>query len=247
LLEQADHALRGLQAGASVKAIHEARKAAKRARAAIALCRDGLGPVATNQVGGSFRDAARAIGPVRDSDVLRAKLVAMGLPPDPVPEPEREEPTRLAIAGFEHARMLVEALDLGGVTQPALLRGLTRSYRKVRKTMDDAEESRDAEALHEWRKATKAFLYHLQLVQPLEPALLTPPARLVDILQEIQGEHHDLAVLMGLVQPDPAMRVRMATRSSRLEERALALGGWLFGADAAAFGRWIEGLGGSDP
>lgn len=246
LLEQADHALAVLASGPTVKGVHEARKACKRARATVALIEDGIGALAARRVQVAFRDAARAIGPVRDADVARATLKKLGLP-EPEEPPDREERGRMAVEGLQHARLLVAALDCSGVDRAVLTRGVARTWAETRATWRTARRDPTGEHVHEWRKSTKRLLYHLQLVQPLDPTWLEPLVKLVDQLQEQQGDHHDLAVLAGLVGDDPVTLLKLATRSSWYEQRTLALAGWLFAGRGEDFGAWLEGLGGAPP
>lgn len=246
LLEQVDHALRALEPGPSVKAVHEARKACKRARATVALIEDGIGPLAARRVQVAFRDAARVIGPIRDHDVARANLKRLGLP-EPEEPADREERGRMAIEGLQHARRLVDALDTGGVDRAVLTRGLARTWGETRATFRTARRDPTGEHLHEWRKHTKRLLYHLQLVEPQDPAWLSPLVAVVDQLQEQLGEHHDLAVLAGLLDADPVAQLRLSTRSAWYEQRTLSLASWLLAGREDAFARWLDGLGAAPP
>lgn len=239
LLEQLDLALRVLENGPTTKGVHEARKACKRARAVVRLIRDGVGDDAARQVEAAVRDAARTIGPVRDADVSRVTLQKLGRPAD-FPVPDRDARGQAAVRGLAQARRLVEGLDTQRVDHPVLVRALARSWGKARTTYREASTEPTPERMHEWRKASKYLLFHLQLLQSVDPAGLMPLTRLLDDLQEQLGDHHDLAVLSTLVPDDPVLRVGLSTRSAALEARTMALGSWLLAGRADGFAAWIE-------
>jgi len=242
LREQADLALRVLSGGPTPKGVHEARKACKRARAVLRLVREGVGDDAARQVEAAFRDAARAIGPVRDADVSRATLARLGRAGG-VDVADREARGEAAVRGLEQARRLVDALDTKRVDQPVLVRALATSWGRARAAYRDACTEPTAERMHEWRKESKYLLFHLQLLQSVDPRWFLPLTRMLDDLQEQLGDHHDLSVLRQLVADDPVLSVGCSTRSAALEARTLALGSWLLAGRADGFGAWVEGLG----
>lgn len=242
VLEQVDLALGALADGPTPKGVHEARKACKRARAVIRLLREGVGAEAARQVEVSFRDAARIIGPVRDADVTRATLSKLGRPAL-VEVPDRLERGKATVEALKRARRLVEALDTRRIDQPLLVRALARSWGMARATYRDACHRPDAHLMHEWRKASKYLLFHLQLLQSVDPRWLVPLTRMLDDLQEQLGDHHDIAVLRELVSDDPVLCMNLSTSSSALETKTLALGSWLLAGHADGFGAWVEGLG----
>jgi CHAD domain-containing protein len=242
LLEQADLALAGLQSGASKKAVHEARKACKRSRAAVALVSRGLGRRQSRETDRAFRDAARHIGPVRDADVMREHMTSLGGTSAEVEvRSDRDLLGQRAVSALLVARRVVERLDLSNVDLHVAVDGLVRSATSARARLRDVRRDRSAEAFHEWRKVVKRHGYHLELMGPVAPDILGAVLTGLDVLQEQLGNHHDLAVLAEQgTELTPAVRAEMAQRVERLEREALALGAWWFAARPAVMRRFLE-------
>jgi CHAD domain-containing protein len=239
LLEQIRVARASLAAVATPTAIHETRKACKRARAALDLLKEGLGAEAIEPLRTILRDAARTIGPVRDADVLGALVTKMELHVA-VDEPV-DRAARLAAAAdaLAQAEELALALDTTELQPPLLLSGLTRAWAKARKAHQKARRSRDPGAVHEWRKATKRLLHQIELLDHVAPAL-DGLRKLVDDLQHQLGDHHDLSVLHNVAGGDePASQV-LEGKAADLEDRALAAGDLMFAAKRKTFDRWLR-------
>lgn len=253
LLEQIQHARDGLLThGASEAAVHEARKACKRGRAVVALVRSALHADDRRRLDQAFRDAARLIGPVRDADVMARTLASLGGPDDRPPEEEpppaegldREQRGEQTVRALDHARALVSSQNLSSVTLETLRAGLLSSWRAARRAWDHADVDHHPEAFHEWRKTVKRLLYHVQLLTPLESTVLGALASQLDLLQESLGDHHDLHVLATSRRTtDPATREALRERAARLEERTLALGGWVLSAPSRQLQRWLSLIG----
>lgn len=245
LLEQIAHARHGLLTqGASESAVHEARKACKRSRATLALVKGSLRTSDHRRLDTSLRDAARLIGPVRDADVMRHTLESLGEPAGGPPtdqELDRAVRGEQTIRGLDQARSLVTGQDLSAIDRSTLVEGLLRSWRGARKTWDDADVDHHPEAFHEWRKAVKRLLYHVQLLSGLDEAVMGGLARQLDVLQEALGDHHDLHVLAGQRWRSTATPgTALTERAAQLEERTLALGGWVLSAPPRQLQRWLQ-------
>ena len=183
-------------------AVHEARKACKRARAILALARGGADGASVRRLRRRYRDAARAVAALRDAHVMERTLATLGREEaaqellGSTGEVADAEARRLACQRqLRRALVQVEALEWSGLRWATVLRNLRRSYTSVRALRRPALSGPSQEALHEWRKAVKAWGYHLQLLEPLWPAVLAGLAAEVDLLQELLGQHHDLEVL----------------------------------------------------
>lgn len=200
--EQTREAIAGFSGGDPDRAVHEARKACKRTRALLALVRRSLDRKQAEALRKTYRDAARAVGPLRDAFVMQRTLAKL------LPELDAEEvlgpavapadgPQRRAacVAGLEEARERLDGLDWSGVDRHSLLFGMRRSYAAVRQQRGPAVRSGEIEPFHEWRKVVKAWGYHLQLFVEIWPPVLQPLYEQADRLQEILGDHHDLGVL----------------------------------------------------
>jgi CHAD domain-containing protein len=77
VLSLLDSAIAALSAEQSDEAVHKARKAAKRSRAALRLLRESLGPSGYHRGNRAIRDAAKPLTAVRDAFMLRKVLHRM--------------------------------------------------------------------------------------------------------------------------------------------------------------------------
>jgi CHAD domain-containing protein len=240
LLEQIAHGRNALAGGASERGVHEARKACKRARATVALVHGTLDGSTARETDHAFRAAGRSIGPVRDSDVLKDLVTRLDLGV-PVGEPSDRESRGLeATEALTAAEARVHTLDLVRITSGTFAENLARSYAQARSAHRVADHTRSPENLHDLRKATKRWLYQLQLLQPMDKDTIGPLADLADALQEQLGEHHDLSVLISLDATSSEVRQQLKRRAEHVEERALRAGAWLFAGSRSTFARWVE-------
>ena len=222
-------------------AVHETRKAVKRARATLALLRRGLSAEQLDLLDTVLRDAAQSIGPVRDADVLGDLATRMDLHVPMEVVPDREARIATAFAALDHAEQLAHTLEMTDLDPELLLGGLTRAFDRARKAYRRAKQSRDALDVHAWRKATKRLLYQVELLEPLAPGL-DGLARLVDELQHQLGDHHDLHVLQDVAAGDEAASHLLERKAADLEDRAFAAGDVTFAAKPKAFERWVAAV-----
>jgi CHAD domain-containing protein len=144
--------------------------------------------------------------------------------------------------GFSAWRASATGFDL---IEPAL-RGLGRRARRlIRRLQADAH----ADGVHSLRKLVKQRLYWLEQLEPLWPRGLRAERKLVDLLADQLGDHHDLAVLRELLRKSAAaqqaanaqavqsLERRLAARQRQLERRALRFAGYLFAERPKAFAR----------
>jgi CHAD domain-containing protein len=239
LLEQITHGREALAGGASEEGVHEARKACKRSRATVALARSGIGSAAARRIDHVFRAAARTIGPVRDSDVLKGLVATFDLGLTVGAPTDRERCARDALAVLATAETLVTDLDLSQITPETFATDIARSYAKARSALQVADKSRSAEDLHALRRTTKRWWYQLQLLQPLDKDVFGALASLADALQEQLGDHHDLEVLCGLEGAGAELKRRLEERAGDLEERTIAAASWLYAAPPSTFAAWV--------
>ncbi|HKY92021.1 MAG TPA: CHAD domain-containing protein [Nevskiaceae bacterium] len=240
--------------------VHAARKALKRARAALRLLRPSIGDAAYRRENTALRDAGQHLSAIRDA---KANLDAL----DALLERNPDEKTDAAAVELRrtleedllcarHAlRRPSKALDeatalldrrkrgLDGAAQPddalALQAGLKKIYRKARVAMTEAREEATPEAFHEWRKQVKYLLNAVNGIQ----ACLDPPServsRRAEKLADRLGDDHDLAVLAARIPPASAgsqtMARSIAKRRRRLRKDAVKLGEKLFDRKPARF------------
>jgi CHAD domain-containing protein len=207
------------------KAVHDARKAFKRARAAIRLGRRAIGKPAYARENAALRDAGRSLASARDAEVVVETL-------DELTERYREQLPPNAFAGLRAAlvaegRTAQERLRIGPVV-PALIvqlglirdrigawpadgaddgkplrAGFRRIYRRGRKALRNAEKQPDAETLHELRKRAKDLWHAAQIMRPAKPKRLRKVAKRAHRLADALGDDHDLAVLRDAATDRP--------------------------------------------
>lgn len=194
-------------------AVHEARKNLKKIRAGLRLLRDA-GDVNVRQPNALCRDVGRLLSGLRDTDVclltletlrsrgigaaeeLAARLRARReeLHEAGAPDAEAEKQIIADLIGVE--RML-EDLDPARITEAGLSRAIDLSMRLGVRRYRALTTARDAEALHDLRKAAKRELYQRRFLADDEQA----PDERIEMLDRLGGHlglHQDLIVLRHL-------------------------------------------------
>ncbi len=261
LAEQLDAAMEHL-AGASppdAEAVHEVRKNIKRIRALLRLVRDRLG-AAYDAENRFFRQAARRLSDVRDADaageafdrligtsgrraqrfaVIRERLVAARSSDTPA-TPD----SHTLLADFRAARRRISAWPLRGKGFGVIGPGLRNTYRQARRAFKKARGHASVENLHEWRKRVKAHGYQMRVLEPLWPAVMNVWREELDVLGELLGDDHDLAILAhrlsSLADEIPADLAkafckRIDRRRKKLQRQALALGSRIHAESPSCF------------
>ncbi|HEU4889332.1 MAG TPA: CHAD domain-containing protein [Thermoanaerobaculia bacterium] len=226
------------------KRVHDARKRFKETRALLRMIREPLGGQFAIE-NAWFRDAGRELAAVRDADaVLEALEKLVDLPRGVRTKVKRalkknraHSPLDGLIANMLDQLVVAQArVDLWPAMADSfdtIAGGLQKTYRDGRRAMKDAHS---AEALHEWRKAVKTHWYHLQLLRNIWPLLMKAHAGALDELSHALGDHHDLHVLAGSVDPaPPELLDAIAKRQRELEAQALALGARIYAERPRAF------------
>jgi CHAD domain-containing protein len=221
--------------------VHAARKALKRARAALRLMRPSLQPAVYVRENRALRDAGRCLSPLRDAMSL---VVAGELLGKPQPKTTAGAATMSALrqrlaqrldaarAGFADPAARRRCAVLVKTSRQRLLRhaprradaskllaGLRKIYRNGRRSFACAKAERTPEALHEWRKQTK----YLQTaagalcdagVQPLKRVV----QRCANITERL-GDDHDLSALRQEIERALPGKPGAGAILSRLESR----------------------------
>ena len=221
-------ALRALTRGRSVsdKRIHDARKAIKRARAALRVLRDAMGVRRYRQLNRALRDAARPLTHVRDAKVLPDALVALrdrnvdawhGIEPDWIERGLRRNRTRarrdvlgdVAILNRSRLTLRRTAASLRAMRLrpgwPGIESAVRRVYRAARHARRRAHENPTDEALHEGRKRVKYLWHTFQILQSLCPGVFDKPCEQAHRLADHLGDDHDLAVLRAWLITEAGM------------------------------------------
>ena len=190
------------------EALHDFRKSVRRARALVSLLRPALGRIAASGITGELRAAFQATGALRDADILIATLrsVASEDPSRPIVEralaqEQSRDGGRAAEALAAGSRVLRPLPEVLRVTLPQsfsmddLARGLARSCRRVRATLERAAETGASAEFHEWRKRVKELRYQVELLASSGGAALKRREKALAALAEDLGKVTDLIVL----------------------------------------------------
>jgi CHAD domain-containing protein len=114
----------------------------------------------------------------------------------------------------------------------AIAGGVEDTYRRMRQSMREAEADGLPETLHAWRKQAKYHRHHMLLLRRHAPDMLEGRSKLLAELADLLGQHHDLAVLMEVLNGrvagvSVALKSIMELANERqhnLQEQAFALG-----------------------
>jgi len=224
----------------SDQSVHEARKALKKARAALRLLRPGLEPAAYRAENALLREpksmldalaALRRRDPGALPDVVLVRVM----------RELRAEKKRVARdrSGRQAAlgtciRLLKQSLaraeqaDFAGIGEKPLAKGMRRIYRKGRHALAQARASRAPEALHEWRKQSKYLLNALETLYGARGGKARKTTRRAERLADRLGDDHDLDALAGHAQGLRSLQALIAKRRAKLQEQAFALGEKLY-------------------
>jgi len=238
-------------------AIHDARRRLKELRALTLLLRLG------KEERRFFRDAGKLLSAVRDNkaivegfDRLRERF-ASEWKPRQYQKIQRALKARLD-ATVNHAdlndlrraliieRGRIAAWPVDEMHRDALINAVGRSYRRARRSMRRAFETRTAKAMHNWRKRVKMHWYNAQFLTEVNVLPVDPAMETLRQLQRTLGQHHDLVLIDEICEQSPELlgSARYIRRFRTFIARALAehfveaerIGGLLF---AATTRTWI--------
>jgi CHAD domain-containing protein len=202
--------------------IHEARKRCKKVRGLIRLVRPSFDDYRRENA--AFRDAAKALSFVRDSEVLIETY-------DTLVEAYRHQIERAAFAPIRRQLTLrlknlnrqQRALDrklshMGSLMREAQRRirrwqlgdrgfdafaGLAKTHKRAVKAMAAAQKDSSPEAFHEWRKRIKYHGYHAWLLTPVWDGPMKAYRKATEKLGDLLGDHHDLSVFQKRLASEP--------------------------------------------
>jgi CHAD domain-containing protein len=233
-------------AGRDPQAIHEARKSLKKARAAIRLIEDAVGPSAAKERRG-LGEIGRVLSPLRDAQVLAETLdglagSARGTPVagslerlrtrllEQVPQQAKVPGGPGVARSLAAAATRIRRWSLSGGGFDLIEAGLTRTLRRGRKAMRIAMESPTPENFHEWRKRVKEHWYHARLLEEMWPEMMRAYAEALKTVESSLGDDHNLVLLAGAIakaadEDRDAISALIAQREDELRTRALVEGG----------------------
>jgi CHAD domain-containing protein len=248
-------------------AIHGVRKDTKKLRTVLRLLRHELGEDVYRRENAIFRDAARALSEARDAEVKLETLEMLteheaNLPAEAaeawrkILDRDREAATNSAYdkATAATASSLIEdGLEgirnwgLDGDSWKMIEPAITRTYRRGRRAMKEAEARRREQSFHEWRKRAKDLWYELRLLGEAWPAPLGATSGEAHRLTELLGDHHDLAVLHKDLrerslgeEETAALEVAIGRRQDDLAGEAFSLGRRLYAERPKQFNRRLR-------
>lgn len=252
-LTDADRALRWLRRGPpSSRAVHEARKSLKRARAVLKLGRGTAVEAECARADSACRRAARALAPLRDEHVFAVTLEnILERAADDLPREARAFGRTLGLrsrrtearalaggAAFGRAKAALRACPRGlglafaRTVSASFEDGLRRSYRRARRAYRDARSSPGQARLHALRKAAKRLLHELERLAPRARGSRGEMISGLRGLADVLGDENDLALLRLRLAADggasAAIRRFAHKRQRRLRRRALRLARGLF-------------------
>ena len=236
------------------RAVHEVRKRCKEVRALARLVRPVIGDdySRTNKL---LRDAAAELASIRDAhallstfDHLRATSWAEeNASLDKVRHRQAAlatEATHALLAGDPRIREAHELLGrarrrVAGWDLPSdfsvVAQGLAATYKRGARGHRRAQRKPSDERLHEWRKAVKTLWYQLRLIEPAAPSVIGAKVADLDVLAELLGEDHDLAVLVAKIRAEPKAyggkkAAKLAVALARERQRELRVDAFRLGA-----------------
>lgn len=208
-------------------AVHDARKAFKRIRAALRLVRDETGNTVYQRENIVYRDASRHLSRMRDSAVMAITLAKLAAHyADELPDNafatmhDRimdmhttavrtiiEEGTLLdqIATMIASARPRLVTLPVDDETFATVRLGIMRVYGRGQRAMAHALLAQTPHAFHDWRKRVKYLRYQMEILNNLWPATIDVFANQLELLSDTLGDEHDLYEVGGLVQRVPTL------------------------------------------
>lgn len=207
---------RQLQTSApSDAAVHEARKAIKKSRAALRLLRPALGQACYRRENRILRNSAHRLNALRDARVLIQALATLRQQHAPLRDNRAaarlatrlqrelaeareglgERTLRAECHTLQRLERRARELRVGRAGWSVLGPALRRIYRQGRRRLPGAAEHPPDPALHEWRKQIKYLRYALRILRPMQPGLLGALEKQAGAIAEQLGVAHDLALL----------------------------------------------------
>lgn len=266
-LTDVERALRWLRKSPpSGRAVHEARKSLKRARAVLKLGRGSAVGKGSVRADNACRRAARALAPLRDDRVFAVTLemllergaddlsrAARALGRDLALRARRAEARALADgAAFRRAKAALRACpravapDLFERAVSASLEGgLRKSYRRGRRAYRAARSDPGQGRFHALRKQAKRLLHELERLPPRPRGARAAALEALRRLAKVLGDEHDLTLVRCRLARAPdggapaAIRRFARKRQRRLRRRALVLAKGLFAERPASFARLL--------
>ncbi|WP_437225607.1 CHAD domain-containing protein [Planctomicrobium sp. SH661] len=247
-----------------LEGIHEARKCIKKLRAVLRLLPSGDRSWA-GRVDGEVKSVAHTLAEVRDQDALRQALGRVQKSSRPEGDAALFED---ALSRLEHAGLhpgvaleqfqqhrpgivlkleqlvgVVEAAEISPISPRKVLKNIAKRYCRGRDRFRSLTEDSDPEAMHEWRKCSKDYWYHLRLLKKVWPECMTPMIQASSELCDLLGEDRDLGLLAEAFGDEEKLQplTKLIKRHQhRARKRALQLGTLIFAEKKSALKRRLH-------
>ena len=252
----------------SDETVHDTRKRLKRARAGLRLLREEVGERRYRRENALVRDVARPLTELRDAKVLidafdeitegvRNHAIEKELRPVRVQLQKRKREIRRRLAGDQGAIAQIRRslrketkrarqCTVGHRGWSVLGPGLSRVYRKGRRTLARAQREHSVENLHELRKQAKYLWNDLRILKPVAPRPIERRIALLDRLGHALGDDHDRAALRDYLsrhcselsgKSASAVFSRIDRQRHVLERRSLAIATRIYADKPKSFAR----------
>jgi CHAD domain-containing protein len=210
-----------MKTGDTPAAAHDARKRLKKLRALLALLREPLGQKRYRAEHTVLLEAGRMFSAKRDAETLLKTLKQLQRrffpgKPSPVIQAlqgalEAEERRCLAhlkrsnavaacAVSLQEWQARIGAWPVTDYGWKELRQAVRRSYKRARKSYQDARDVPAPARLHRWRKRVKELWFHIRLLRRVCPALMVELAQDFEVLGEFLGDDHDLSVLKATLE-----------------------------------------------
>lgn len=206
------------------KKIHSLRARSKKMRALLRLPGPVMGDAfATEDV--RFRDAAKRLGELRD-DHVQAQTIARfkqdyGLKIEAVSGSLEVDPDilDLSLRQMREALAAVDDWQLNVKSFYDIAPGVASSYAKGRRAWRRALQDPFDEHFHKLRKWAKYLWYQTRILERMNRKALHPQRIRLQVLGEMLGHAHDLAVLEGVLQIHGASEKALLGRAKKQKRR----------------------------
>ncbi|MCP3798630.1 CHAD domain-containing protein [Allokutzneria sp. A3M-2-11 16] len=228
----------GVRRGKDAEELHKMRVAVRRLRAVLRAARPLLKGSEHKALRDDLKTVGRVLGPVRDMDVLLARLDEQALPPAERLaiealmgdiEAERTIARQRITALFDSKRYdellhrLARFTPSSTSDSDALVSLVRKQFSKLADAVDEAGEDPEDDVLHALRIQGKRLRYTADLAKPLVGKPMRKLIKATKAFQDVLGEHQDACVAEDRVRELLAARKRvdvdMAFAAGRLVER----------------------------